>query len=260
MDITKGRREYWPRRLGIHGKYKEGKSTTAAAAPNPLFIALEDGQSHIGVDRIECWKKSWTDVLGLIHQIASPEEKHDYKTLVIDTATVLQAKMEAEVVSDANDKKVKTIQDIGYGKGPPRLAEKFDKVLQALDDVVNIKKMSVIVICQTVIETITPADGTPYDQFTLDLEKKNVRPRLCRWLDDIMFVKQGVLVADGEDGKAGRAKKFKGRMAILKDDPSCECGVRLPSSSPSIIELNDEGDGAKYWEMIRSFHMAKETA
>ena len=68
-QIHRGRR-HSPPRLLIYGTEGIGKSTTAAQAPNPIFIPTEDG-----LDQIDCCSfplaKSLTDVEGRCALIAS---------------------------------------------------------------------------------------------------------------------------------------------------------------------------------------------
>ena len=49
-NIVKGKTRR-PRRVMLYGSHGIGKSTWAAGAPNPIFLATEDGQDDIGVDR-----------------------------------------------------------------------------------------------------------------------------------------------------------------------------------------------------------------
>jgi len=85
-QIHRGRR-HSPPRLLIYGTEGIGKSTTAAQAPNPIFIPTEDG-----LDQIDCASfplaKSLADVEAALRALIT--EQHDFETVVIDSADWLE--------------------------------------------------------------------------------------------------------------------------------------------------------------------------
>ncbi|MEX0641137.1 MAG: AAA family ATPase, partial [Pirellulales bacterium] len=86
QQIHQGRR-HSPPRLLIYGTEGIGKSTTAAGAPNPIFIPTEDG-----LDQIDCASfplaQKLADVDAALQSLV--REEHDFQTVVIDSADWLE--------------------------------------------------------------------------------------------------------------------------------------------------------------------------
>ena len=95
MNVTKGRQER-PWRIILSGTNGVGKSTWAAAMPKPLFIDLENGTHHLDVERT--YTETYAEFLDTV--IALCEEKHDYKTLVVDSLDWLETLVHTSVVQD----------------------------------------------------------------------------------------------------------------------------------------------------------------
>jgi hypothetical protein len=77
-----------------------GKTTLAAMFPKPVFIRTEDGTaSLVGNDGVSLFPlaTSTQDVLDAIEALAT--EKHEHKTLVIDSITQLATLIESEIVA-----------------------------------------------------------------------------------------------------------------------------------------------------------------
>jgi hypothetical protein len=79
--IHSGNRQQAPRLL-IYGSEGIGKSTCAANAPNPIFIATEDGLDQIACDSFPL-AKTFSEAMNCFHILAN--EKHDYQTVVLDS-------------------------------------------------------------------------------------------------------------------------------------------------------------------------------
>ena len=79
--VVKGRLEA-PVRVLIYGPEGVGKSTFAADAPSPIFLAPEAGTNQLDVARFPM-PEAWQDVLDAIATLRN--DKHDYQTLAIDT-------------------------------------------------------------------------------------------------------------------------------------------------------------------------------
>jgi len=87
MERIHSGRRHTPPRLLIYGTEGIGKSTTAAQAPNPIFIPTEDG-----LDQIDC---SSFPLAGKLADVESAlqsllNEKHDFASVVIDSVDWLE--------------------------------------------------------------------------------------------------------------------------------------------------------------------------
>jgi RecA/RadA recombinase len=113
----------------LFGEGGMGKTTLAAMFPKPVFIRTEDGTASLqGNEDVSLFPlaTSSEDVLGAIEALAT--EKHNYKTVVIDSITQLATMIESEIV--AADPKAKSISQAGggYGAGYGAASEKHRQI------------------------------------------------------------------------------------------------------------------------------------
>lgn len=82
LNITKGKID---RALKVvaYGSEGIGKTTFAAAFPEPLFIDTEGGTAHMDVRRIDR-PQSWEELISIVNEVAA--DPNVCKTLVLDTA------------------------------------------------------------------------------------------------------------------------------------------------------------------------------
>ena len=102
--------------MTLFGEGGMGKTTLAAMMPKPVFIRTEDGTASLtGNDNVSLFPvaTSTQDVFDAIEVLAT--EKHEFKTLVIDSITQLATLIESEIV--ASDPKAKSINQAGGGYG-----------------------------------------------------------------------------------------------------------------------------------------------
>ena len=106
----------------IYGAPKVGKSTFSSMFPNALFAATEPGHDFLKLDKVDI--KDIEDFRAVGRHLI--KEKHDYKTLVIDTVDGLYD-LACEEVCKING--VKAISDIKWGQGYTDATKNIYKVL-----------------------------------------------------------------------------------------------------------------------------------
>lgn len=169
-----------PRRIVLYGVHGVGKSTWAANAPSPFFLATEDGANDIGVERTPLIRSlgefnSWvSDLL---------TDTHSYKTLVIDTADWLEKLIWAAV---AQDEGKSHIEEIGYGKGYKKASLKWEFVLSSLEHLRARKNMAIIILAHSKQARVEPPDGDPYTRYAPDLHDI-ASTLLQEWADEVLF-------------------------------------------------------------------------
>ena len=87
------KQEKKPPRILLYSIPGWGKSTFASSMPKPIFIDLEDGLEGIKAESFET-PKSLDDIYSYIKLLI--KEKHDYKTVVIDTVSSLDVFVQKE--------------------------------------------------------------------------------------------------------------------------------------------------------------------
>lgn len=189
-----------PQRVVIYGPEGIGKSTLAAAFPEPVFLDTEGGTIHLDVTRFPK-PDNWEDVLGFIAQLSQNE--HNFKTLVIDTVDWLE-RLLIEYICQKSHKD--GIEDFGYGKGYTYLAEEFSRFLQGLETLREQGVHIVMVAHSTIRKFEQPDAAGAYDRYELKLSKQ-CAPLLKEWCDLLLFVNYFTKVTE----KDGRQKAVGGK-------------------------------------------------
>jgi len=160
----------------IVGEGGIGKTTLAAAFQSPtIFIRTEDGtQSLAGREDVSMFpvaRKS-SDVLDAIRVLA--KEEHDFRTVALDSITQLNTIIEHEIIEA--DGKAKSINQAagGYGAGYSAAAEMHRKIREAMGYLSAKRKMNVIFIAHSDVETIDLPDQDPFQRYTIRMHKKSV--------------------------------------------------------------------------------------
>jgi GTPase SAR1 family protein len=181
-----------------------GKTSLAALFPKPIFIRAEDGMQAIPADRrpdafplLANSDQLWEQMMALI------KEKHDYKTLVIDSVTALERLFIAQIIEE-DPKKPRSINQAmgGYGAGLQAVAGLHQRVRKAAGVLNERLGMHIVFIAHADTETIELPDQDPYTRYGLRLGKRSVAP----YVDDsdvVGFVKlQTFTRGDGERKQA----------------------------------------------------------
>jgi hypothetical protein len=175
-----------PALVTICGDAGLGKTSLAASFPKPIFMRAEDGLQSISHDKrpdafdvIETDAQVWEQFKYLI------SEKHDYKTLVIDSVTALE-RLFTQAIVDGDPKAPRTINQAlgGYGAGLAALGAMHQRVRKAAGILNSKRGMHVVFIGHADTETITLPDEDAYTRYSLRLGKKSVAP----YVDDVNLV------------------------------------------------------------------------
>ena len=159
----------------LFGEGGMGKTTLAAMFPKPVFIRTEDGTASLqGNDNVSLFPlaTSVQDVLDAIEVLAT--EKHDFKTLVIDSITQLATMIESEIVSaDPKDKSINQAGG-GYGAGYGTAAERHRQIREWAGSLAYETGMNVVFIGHADTETIDLPDMDPYARYCVRMHKKSI--------------------------------------------------------------------------------------
>lgn len=202
MEITKGRIQS-AQKICVYGPEGIGKSTFASQFPNPVFIDTEGSTKHLDVARLPN-PSSWQMLLkGVSHVIRHPET---CDTLIIDTADWAERLCIDHLC--ARDKK-DGLEGWGYGKGHTYLAEEFGKLLNLLNEVIDLGIHVVLVAHAAMRKFEQPDEMGAYDRWEMKLQKK-VYPLVKEWSDMVLFANYKTYVVD-VNGK----KKAQGGMRVM---------------------------------------------
>jgi phage nucleotide-binding protein len=159
----------------LFGEGGMGKTTLASMFPKPVIIRTEDGTaSLIGNENVSLFPlaTSSDDVFDAIEVLAT--EKHEFKTLVIDSITQLASLIESEIVEA--DPKAKSISQAGggYGAGYGQASERHAQIREWAGSLAYETGMNIIFIGHADTETLDLPDMDSYARYCVRMHKKSI--------------------------------------------------------------------------------------
>lgn len=192
MKILTGR-QATARRTMLYGVHGVGKSTWAAQAPAPLILNLEDGVSDIDCAKTEVLH-TLEDFMNVLRWLGS--EKHEFKTLVIDTLDWLESLIHAEIAKRANKA---SIADIGYGAGYKSALAEWDKIIGPLDWLRKEKGLNIIALAHAQIKRFDSPETESYDRYQPALHE-SASAMWQEWCDEVLFASYKVFTRKEDQG------------------------------------------------------------
>jgi hypothetical protein len=207
MQIIKGKQTK-AQKCCLYGPEGVGKSTFASQFPDPLFIDTEDSTVNLDVARFPK-PSSWTMLLAQIDYV---KKNPVCKTLVVDTADWAERLCAEHICSKYQ---IDGIESLGYGKGYVYLEEEFGRLLNKLQDVIELG-INVVITAHAEIKKIEqPEEVGGYDHWQMKLEKKTM-PLLREWSDILLFANYKVMVVNVDNQGAQKGKnKAKGGKRVM---------------------------------------------
>ena len=179
--ITRGRVQA-PLRVLCYGVEGVGKSTLGADSPAPVFLGAEDGTAHLDVSRLP-QPETWRDVLDAVALLT--REQHDFKTLVIDSLDWVEPLIHRFVCDEA---KVKSMEDVSYGKLYVAALEQWRLLINALDRLRTAKRMHVVMVAHALVKGFKNPEGPDYERYQLKIHDK-AAALLREWVDELLFAR-----------------------------------------------------------------------
>jgi hypothetical protein len=200
-------------------------------APAPLFLNLEDGVHHLGVQAATI--RDW-DTLQKV--VRAPGLMDGYETLVVDTLT----KAETFAVKAILKKHGKeSLADIPYGKGAVYLWETM-KVF--IDDLwaLHTQGKNVVLVMHDVIGKAPNPNGEDFIRYEVRLQSKEAKEYVRNDLDVLAHVFRDTAVSD--EGKA----KGNGSVSIT----TTETPTRQAKSRYMIPTMGFDKGSRKFWDTL----------
>jgi hypothetical protein len=172
--------------MTICGDAGLGKTSLASTFPKPIFIRAEDGLQAIPSEYrpdafpvISDTESLWGQLTSLIR------EDHDYKTLVIDSVTKLDAIFIQHVVMTDPKKPASINQALGgYGAGIAAVTAMHMRVRKACEMLNTVKNMNIVFIAHAETESLDLPDQDAYTRYNLRIGKKSASV----YVDDVDLV------------------------------------------------------------------------
>lgn len=184
-----------PPRLLVYGTEGIGKSSFGAQSPKPVFIQTEDG-----LNEIDCAKfplaTTLDDVLAALTELQV--ERHDFETVVIDSADWLERLIWDAVCREYHVKSIEKA-DGGYARGYSHAVVYWRQIIDALTSLRSSRGMLVLLIAHSKIERFEDPETSAYDRYSPRLHK-NAASLLCEWVDAVLFATRRIRTQSEDAG------------------------------------------------------------
>lgn len=259
QNVTRGKLQE-PHRVVVYGPEGIGKSSFGAGAPGAVFLPVEDGTGHLDVARFpkpESWKEAREAVRGLI------TDKHDYKTFVLDTLDALEPLLwrhmierDVWVPGTKNEKKLKDIEDYGYGKGFQKALEDWRALLKDLELLQTKRNMDVVLIAHAHVKPFKNPAGDDFDRYELKMNAK-AAGLIKEWCRSLLFANYETFANKDKETKRVRGIDTGARLLFTERRAAYDAKHRgnLPDQFPLswgdfAAEAAKEIDPVKFAEAI----------
>ncbi len=193
--ITRGKRTA-PDRILLVGVEGVGKSTFGSEAPNPIFLAAEDGIRQLDVASFP-EPQSLEDVYEAIDSLQNGE--HDFKTLVIDTVDWLEPLIWKAVCRRDGATSIESVGG-GYGKGYVVAVDEWRLILSRLDQLRLSRGMEIVLLAHSIVTSFQNPAGPDFSRYELAMHKK-AAGLIKQWTDANLFATFEEFTTDPKKGK-----------------------------------------------------------
>lgn len=169
QSVKKGKLVDSPHVVLIYGPPGVGKSSFGAAAPNPIFMDVEEGTEELTVERLPK-PRNFSDVLGQIQELTVAQ--HDYRTLVIDSLDWIEPLVWDQVCQEDGKTNIELVGG-GFAKGYIFALKKWGAMRDRLIALRQAKKMHIILVAHSQIKKFDdPTENANYDRYQIKLHEK----------------------------------------------------------------------------------------
>jgi hypothetical protein len=183
-------------RMTIYGKPGIGKSTLANSFPKPLFLLTEEN-GIVGADCLPVsasFEEFWDNVKGVC------EEEHDYKTIVIDSISMLDNLVVEYIISKDNKGTTLASACGGYGAGYAKAASIHRAIKSKLDSLQN-KGITVLYVAHMAVKAHRCPDTEDYDIYSIVANHDKTREVYIDDMDAVLFCKMRSFVNETDKGR-----------------------------------------------------------
>lgn len=248
-NVTSGRIDR-PLRISLCGVDGVGKTSFAAGAPNPIFIATEDGTHHVDVARFPV-PDHWGDLVGPSGAIAKLYyDEHNYRTLAIDSIDWAEALCDRYLVERYNaetQKSISSISEIPYGGWKAMKMVEFGVLLDWLSALVRVRNMHIVLISHAEIRRFDDPEREAYERYQIAMFPP-LAAKVREWADYHLFANYDTTVRTVGTGFHERAvgSSHGKRLLFTQRRAAYDAKARFPV--PERLDLN--------WDVFWAAHQA----
>lgn len=242
--------EVKPIRMTLYGVEKIGKTTFASQFPGALFVAAEDGTSHLNTARFvpsldPAKGTQFNQILTVckeLHDVGPSTEPGGYQTIVFDSIDWIERAAAQQVCIENN---VSSLEDIGYGKWKKMLIEKMETFLAPVGwcNWLYRRGFNIVFIGHTLVKPFKNPEGEDYDRYKVKADREDIAMMIMEWTDFIAFMNYDLHFKSIQSGMAQTkvAESNNNRILHLQRSAAFDAGSRIPM--PKQINLGTTPEG-----------------
>ena len=231
-----------PSILTITGDPGTGKTTLAATLPKAIFIRAEDGLKSVPKEKrpaafpvLKSVDELWEQLTYLV------KAKHDYRTVVVDSGTVLDTMFGDQVMDDDEKERGKRAMSLtqacgGYMGGYKAVGAMHGRLRQAAEVLRERRGMNVCFICHSEVSKVDPPDGDPYSRYDLRLSKYAVTHYVDN-VDMVAYLRLETYLKGDKNSTKKKAMSDGTRIAVCHTGPAQVSKNRYGITEPVTVEL-----------------------
>ena len=248
LNQVKGKKEIKPISVLFYGVHGIGKTSFAAGAEKPIFIGVEENNEFdvARFPKVTSWGQLKDQLTTLM------KEKHDYRTVVIDTIDGLEEIAQLEILTGKDAQKSMATARGGFGKAYEEMENMFvdirDNYLAKLRDA----GMQVIVLAHSEKNKFEdPMLAISYDTYSTSCHKK-CKSIFQDWCQAILFANYDLVRAENASGKE-YAESLDGKRVIYTEERPSHIGKNR-FDLPYELEFPKQGSWAIFKRLVWEFY------
>lgn len=222
-----------PPRVLLLGQQGIGKTTLASKAPNPLFVAAEDGLT--GFDQIPRFSPGSIAEHDEFLNGLEADNSQGFRTLVYDTADWFERLVHTHICRRDNYPDIEAYGG-GWGKGDKIASVEMVRILSQLERIREKHLMGIIFLSHVSIKTFSPPGGEPYDRYQ-PKGGKQFSGVLTEWVDAVLYATYETYVLN----KDKKNEKVVGGDRVIHTtwQPAWDAKNRYSLPDPISMEWDD---------------------
>lgn len=205
-----------PPRIIAYGPHGVGKTTFAAQTPAPVFIQTEDGLGEMDAPHFDL-ATTYAEVIEALTALCA--EDHNFQTVCLDSLDWLERLIWSEVCRTQG---VKTIEDIGYGKGYVMALDFWREYMTAINYLRSEKQMTIFQTAHAEVKRFDDPSTDPYDRYQIKLHKA-ASALVQEHADIVLFCNYKVSTTKSDTGFGNKRTRAVGsgeRVCYTQEKPS----------------------------------------
>ena len=244
-----------PLTIMVHGLHGLGKTTLGTQSRRPIFITAED-LSHVStVDKFPT-AQTFGELQEQLKDVLV--EKHDYKTLVIDTLDSVEKIVYKSIIGSDPGRTIAESRG-GFGKGYIEAEQMARDLLKTIDQIRTERSMDILLLAHSLVESVEdPFNKITYNKYCPKLQQSksaSFRSVFTEYVQCLFYLTFDISLASDQKDSTKIHAESKQRVFITQ--PSLTCDAKNRFGFPEKVPYREEGTWEKIIRFVENFYAKK---